>query len=306
MNFDKYLFRCHMVGKIIDVPKPLTDNQRETYNEFLERSNGIGRELTKNQKDTLTSLQYKKNESEIYRLNDGTKKLLSRLAYAEKYGLKIDINSPKIKKGLEVEKNSRDILTRVSGTFFTANDERKYNDFVTGEIDIKPNNTIIDIKSSWSWESYSTILEESANELYLRQGDSYMDLWGIDNFLLCHILTDTPADLVDSELRKADYSKNILDCDGNVRDENIIDVVKIVSNLIFSEKALKEYCHTSSIVEWSWFKDWKEIPENERVHMIEHKFDKERIEQRNECIILARKYMNSVKSLNNFNINLLQ
>ena len=299
MNFDKYLFRCHMVGKIIDVPKPLTDNQRETYNEFLERSNGIGRELTKNQKDTLTSLQYKKNESEIYRLNDGTKKLLSRLAYAEKYGLKIDINSPKIKKGLEVEKNSRDILTRVSGTFFTANDERKYNDFVTGEIDIKPNNTIIDIKSSWSWESYSTILEESANELYLRQGDSYMDLWGIDNFLLCHILTDTPAYLVDSELRKADYNKNILDCDGNVRDENIIDVVKIVSNLIFSEKALKEYCYTSSIVEMSWFKDWKEIPENERVHMIEHKFDKERIEQRNECIILAREYMNSVKSLNN-------
>ena len=46
------------------------------------------------------------------------------------------------------------------------------------------------------------------------------------SFLLCHILTDTPEKLVDGELRKSDYANNILDVEGNVREENIEDAKK--------------------------------------------------------------------------------
>ena len=55
----------------------------------------------------------------------------------------------------------------------------KNNSWVTGAIDIEPSHLIIDIKSSWSWESFCKILQDKPNELYLRQGDSYMDLWGV-------------------------------------------------------------------------------------------------------------------------------
>ena len=305
MDFSDYLFRCHMVGKIIDVPKPLTANQKETFLSYLERSNGVGRPLTINQEKDLISLQYKHNESLSYKLSDSSKKELSKLAYAERYNRQIEINSPKLTKGIDVEKDSRDILTRVSGIFLTASNERRFNKWVTGAIDIEPSNMIIDIKSSWSWESFSKILEDSTNELYLRQLDSYMDLWNVKESLLCHILTDTPFNLIDSEINKKGWTDNILDMEGNVRDENIEDVVRIVTNHIFSRQSLEEYCQLSSIVHIEWFNDFIEIPEEERVHMIPHSLDKVRLEQRNECIILARKYMNECKPINNFKKELL-
>lgn len=305
MDFSKYLFRCHMVGKIIDVPKPLTPNQKETLNAYIERRNGIGRPLTDRQEKDYISLQNKKNESEVYSLSEGTKSILSELVYAETYGRKIDINSPKISKGLEVEKEGRDILTRVSGLFLTANRERKKNDWVTGIIDIEPQGVIIDIKSSWSWSSFAKILQDKPNEIYLRQGDSYMDLWGCNDFLLCHILTDTPFKLIDGELRSLDYKNDVQDMEGNIREDSIDEVKRLITNHIFSRKALEDYCQQSPSVMIEWFNDFVEIPEHKRVHMIPHKFDKVRIEQRNECIKLAREYMKTCEPINNFNKTLL-
>lgn len=305
MDYSNYLFRCHMVGKIIDVPKPLTPNQKELFEAYLKRKSGIGKPLTPNQEIDLTSLQFKYNESKVYSLSDSTKTTLSELVYAETYGRKIDINSPKISKGLEVEKEGRDILTRVSGLFLTANKERKKNDWVTGIIDIEPQGVIIDIKSSWSWSSFAKILQDKTNEIYLRQGDSYMDLWKCNDFLLCHILTDTPFKLIDGELRSLDYKNNTQDIEGNIREDSIDEVKRLITNHIFSRKALEEYCQQSPVVMIEWFNDFVEIPEHKRVHMIPHTFDKVRIEQRNECIKLAREYMKTCEPINNFNKNLL-
>lgn len=305
MDFKNYLFRAHMVGHIIDVPTPLTKSQEQTFSDYKERAKGIGRPLTENQQKDLTSLQHKFNESQIYKLKDATKKLLSTLAYAEKTKRKTDINSKQISKGLEVEKEGRDILSRVSGLFLTANAERKRNDWVSGVIDVEPQDVIIDIKSSWSWESFSTLLQEKPNEIYLRQGDSYMDLWEKEDFLLCHILIDTPFKLVEGEIKRYDYQNNILDFEGNIREERIEEVKRLVTNHIFSRKGLEDFCNDSSNVYIKWFDDFVEIPESERVHMIPHKLDKVRIEQRNECIILAREYMATCNPLNNFDPKLL-
>ncbi len=305
MDFSKYKFRSHMVGKIIDIPKPLTERQSALLSDYSLREKGEGRPLTERQQKELISLKHNFNLSQEYKLSDSTKKTLSELAFAEKYGRKVEINSSKLTKGLEVEKNSRDILTRVSGLFFTANEERKTNDWVTGAIDIEPQDVIIDIKSAWSWESFCKILQDKPNEIYLRQGDSYMDLWNRKEFLLCHILTDTPAKLVEGEIRKYDYQNNILDMEGEVREDSIEDVVKLVSNHIFSREALEDFCENSATVHIEWFMNFIEIPEHERVHMIPHSFDKERIEQRNKCISMAREYMATCKPINNFKLELL-
>lgn len=306
MDFSEYLFRSHMVGKIINVPKPLTPKQSEMFSSYKERVSGIGKPLTEKQEIVLTSLQHKFNESKQFKLTDGNKKILSELVFANKYGRKTEINSDKLVKGIEVEKNSRDILSRVTGLFLTASTERKSNKWVTGAIDIEPNEVIPDIKSSWSWESFSKILEDSANEIYLRQGDSYMDLWNKKEFLLCHVLTDTPNKLVESAIKSLDYRYNILNMEGDVRDENIDHVKQIVTNHIFSREGLESFADYSSIIQLEWFDDFIEIPEQDRVHMIPHSYDKIRIEQRNECIALAREYMNTVAPINNFNAQLLK
>ncbi len=86
---------------------------------------------------------------------------------------------------------------------------------------------------------------------------------------------------------------------GDIRDEFIPDVVELVSNHIFTGKGLVEYCTQSSNVQISWFDDFIELSDDQRIHMIPHKFDQERIEQRNLCIKVAREYMETVKPINN-------
>lgn len=295
-----------MVGKIINLPKSLTTNQESMLQDYALRASGEGRELTANQEKVLIELKYKFNKSNEYRLTDGTKKVLAELAYSVKHGRTTELNSEMITKGLATEKNCRDILSRVSGLFLTASTERKQNNWVTGAIDVEPDNVIIDIKSAWSWESFAKILESSANEIYLRQGDSYMDLWQKKDFLLCHVLTDTPHLLVEKKIKSLDYKYDILNLEGDVREDNIPDVKKVISNHIFSRKGLESFCDFSSIIHIEWFDDFNEIPESERVHMIPHEFSQERIEQRNECIRMSREYMNTVTAINNFKPELIQ
>jgi len=303
MDFSKHLFRAHMVGKIINVPKPLTANQTETLGAFKLKGYA---NITVKQKETFVNLENKLIESKKFKLTDANKKTLSELVYATKYGRRTEINSDKITKGLTVEKDCRDILSRVTGLFLTYSKERKQNDWVTGAIDIEPNEVVADIKSSWSWESYSKILESSANEVYLRQLDSYMDLWGKKDSLLCHVLTDTPFKLVEKVIKSLDYKYDVLNIEGDVRDENIDDVKKVVTNHIFSRQGLEGFCEYSTNVYIDWFSDFIEIPEKDRVHMIPHTYDQERIEQRNKSISLSRKYMSTVKSINNFNPKLIK
>lgn len=293
-----------MVGKIINVPKLLTKNQKETLDSLSKKRN-TDKGITKKQQETLISLQYKEIQSKKYTLSDSQKKLLSELAFSENYGRKTTLNSSKITKGLEVEKASRDLLSRVTGLFLTNTTERKSNKWVTGLIDFEPADVIPDIKSSWSWKSFSGLIQEKPNEIYLRQGDSYMDLWQRESFLLCHILVDTPNKLVEAEIKKADYSKNILNIEGEVREQCIDEVKQIVVNHIFSREALEGFCDYSSNVYLEWFDDFNEIPEEKRVHMVSHNLDKERIEQRNECISISREFMNTVQPLNNFNKSLI-
>ena len=292
-----------MVGKIINVPKPLTEKQAETLTAFEKKGY---QNVTKKQQETFVSLKNKYNQSKKTILTDGNKKVLSELVYATKYGRKTELNTSAIKKGLAVEKEGRDVLSRVTGLFLTHSKERRSNKWVTGAIDIEPSEVVIDIKSAHSWSSFSKIIENSANEIYLRQGDSYMDLWKLRKFLLCHVLVDTPAPLVEQVLTSYDYREDIINMDGNVRDESIEDVQRIVTNHIFSRRGLEEFCKNSSTVYIDWFDDFVEIPEEDRVHMIPHSFDKSRIEQRNESITLAREYMNTVKAINNFNPNLIK
>jgi len=299
MDFSNYIFRSHMVGSIISVPKPLTPNQAETLADYRKRKAGEGRPLTDNQIKTWHSLENKHNESQNYKLTDTAKRICTNLVFEARTGRRLKLETKYFDKGIEKEKDARDLVSEVLGRPFTKDDERRANQWVTGKRDIQDDNLIIDIKTSWSFESFNKHLLETPNEVYLRQLDSYMNLWGINDSLLCHVLVDTPAKLIDDEIRRLDWKYNITDMNGDVRDEFVADVVELVQNHIFTRKGLEEYCLQSSNVHLEWFMDFNEIPVSDRLHMIPHSFDKLRIQQRNECITLAREYMNTIKPINN-------
>lgn len=288
-----------MVGSIINVPKPLTKNQRDTLKDYRERVNGNGRPLTEKQLKTWHSLEHKENESNTYKLTDGQKKILTDLVFEKKYGRKTKLENKYLTKGIEVEKNARDLLSEVLNELLVQDKERKTNEWVTGLRDVKHDSVIIDIKSPFSYKTFNEKLIDGYNEIYLRQLDCYMDLWGIKESLLCYVLVDTPFRIIEDELRRYDYKNNIMGMDGIIRDEHIKDVKELITNHIYTREGIERFCLISDNVQISWFDDFVEIPKHERVHMIPHSYLNERIEQRNECITLAREYMNTVKPINN-------
>lgn len=301
MGFSNYIFRSSFVGNIVSVPKPLTNNQIKTLSDYSKKE-----KLTDKQKEDYISLQHRLNESKTYKLNEGAKKLLNQIVFFEKHGRISTLENDFLEKGTRVEKQSRDLMTKVLGIPLVKDDERRSNKWVTGKRDINTDSLVIDIKSKFDFTSFNNSLLDSSNEIYLRQLDCYMELWDVKDAILCHVLVDTPSDLILNRLKKLQWEHVILDIghsdfiDGVISSDYSIElVVKEVQNHIYTRDGLEAFCNEFQSIKLDWFADFKEIPESERIHMIPHSFDKVRIEQRNECIRLAREYMNTVQPINN-------
>ena len=143
MNFDNYIFRSHMVGNIISVPKPLTPNQAETLADYRKRQAGEGRPLTDNQIKTWHSLEHKHNESQTYKLTDTAKRICTDLVFEARTGRRSKLETKYFDKGIEKEKDARDLVSEVLGRPFTKDDERRANQWVTGKRDIQDDNLIM-------------------------------------------------------------------------------------------------------------------------------------------------------------------
>lgn len=288
-----------MVGNIISAEKPLTDNQFNLLTAYTERKSGNGNPLTEKQEKEFISLQNKHNEAGSCKLTEGAKGLLSNIVFYEKFGRKNLLENEYLEKGIIAEKQSRDLLSSVLGMFLTQDNERRSNEWVTGKRDIKSDSVIPDIKTKYDFESFAKCLVDSTSEIYLRQLDCYMDLWNIPDSVLCHVLVDTPFNLINNELRKEGYKKDIFNFDGDLKEEAIPEAKAIINNHIYTREGLERFCDESPNIYIEWFDDFVEIPAKDRIHMIPHSYQKERIEQRNESIQLAREYMNTVKPINN-------
>lgn len=304
MDFSRYKFRCHYQGSLVSLPKQLTENQNETLKAYRDRANGIGRALTAKQKETWHSIETKNNDSQVYKLTDTAKTICTNIVFYERFNREFRLNNKYFEKGLEVEKASRDLVSEVIGTNLVADDERKENEWVTGKRDIKHDELIVDIKSTYDFVSFNKHLIDTNDEFYFRQLDSYMDLWGIKQSLLAYVLVDSPFKVIDDEIRRISYKENLITIDGDIREESIGRVVEIVKNHLFSRQALVDFCHQSVNVMIEWFTDFKEVPKSDRLHLVPHSFSKERIEQRNECLALCREHMNTVKPMNNINFKI--
>ncbi|MFY7733581.1 MAG: hypothetical protein ACOVSR_08865 [Bacteroidia bacterium] len=301
MTFKDYIFRSSFTGNIISVPKPLTSNQNETLEAYR-----LKEKLTERQKADWHSLENKLNESKQFKLTEGAKKLLNQIVFYEKHGRITSLENDYLEKGNRVEKDARDLMTKVLGIPLVKDDERRTNKWVTGKRDINTKNIVLDIKSKWDFNTFNSALVDSSNEIYLRQGDNYMELWEVKDFLLCHVLVDTPFDIIIKQLHKLHWNNVILDLghtnfiDGQISNPDSIElVIREINNHIYTREGLESFCDEHQSIKIEWFDDFKEIPESQRIHMIAHSFDKIRIEQRNECIKLAREYMDTVNPVNN-------
>lgn len=140
-------------------------------------------------------------KSKIETLSVGAKTTIEKMAKEFVYGYDSIVTSKYMTKGVECEDQSIELLNSVLFTDYKKNTERKTNDWITGEADIVTPDAILDIKTSWSIETFPALAEACDNKTYWWQMQAYMWLFDKKVAEVCYCLIDTPEYLIGYENR---------------------------------------------------------------------------------------------------------
>lgn len=166
-------------------------------------------------------------------LGETCKAYLDEMVIFKKYGIKKDITSKYIEKGLLMETDSIGLLLAIDGIIYSKNDERFSNGVITGEPDIIHEGKIIDVKTSW--DLFSHVKNKKINPKYEWQVLGYMELTGCKTAEVIHLLVDTPETLVQDEIRRTGWKLGMVE----VPEELENDIRK---NMMFEQVPLSERC----------------------------------------------------------------
>lgn len=179
MEFSDYRFNCHYLGDLIggwlsDEAKPaLTEAQEKDFYILSKKD-----KLTEKQAEKLNSYfeKIKKFESKknTIELTQATKSVLHTIWTKEVVGIKQILKSKAVRRGNSQEDESIDLVNQVFGGKLLKNQERFNSSYFTGEPDLITENSIIDIKTCESWETFWSKTEKKANDEYFYQVWAYM------------------------------------------------------------------------------------------------------------------------------------
>jgi hypothetical protein len=143
------------------------------------RSSALGKIMTnpRSKKETLSAT---------------CKTYIKELVKEDLFGYRTTIDSKYLTKGIDMEDTSIDLYNEVHGTLYLKNTERLENEFITGECDINAEDKIIDIKSSWSLETFPASPEDVNNKDYEWQLRAYMWLYDKPKAELAYCMVSTP------------------------------------------------------------------------------------------------------------------
>jgi len=143
------------------------------------RSSAIGKIMTnpRSKKETLSAT---------------CKTYIKELVKEDLFGYRTTIDSKYLTKGIDMEDTSIDLYNEVHGTLYLKNTERLENEFITGECDINAEDKIIDIKSSWSLETFPASPDDVNNKDYEWQLRAYMWLYDKPKAELAYCMVSTP------------------------------------------------------------------------------------------------------------------
>ena len=131
-----------------------------------------------------------RTKSEV--LSETTKSYIRAVAKQDFYGYNVELNNKYINKGNLQENDSIALLNTVHFSNYSKNTERLNNEWLTGEADIVLDDQIIDIKTSWSLETFPATSEEGINKDYEWQLRAYMMLYDKNyaSLVYCMVTTD--------------------------------------------------------------------------------------------------------------------
>ncbi len=212
MNIPKFKIRSHATGKIMGNLKTITDTQFADMRKLEAREEV--KPLTTKQEEKLTGLQakYEKsiNAKPSDKLPETAKTYIKEWIKEQLYGRRKDISNKYLRKGIDGEDEAINLLMEYKDlTWNSKNEVRKSNEHMTGECDLLYDDRIYDTKCSYDCFSFPLFQSEiRPNHDYYYQGQVYMDLYGPRNFTVAYVLVNTPADIVEQQIKRESYGLN--------------------------------------------------------------------------------------------------
>ena len=120
---------------------------------------------------------------------------IKQVAKEDFYGYNNYLENKYLTKGIECEDKSIDLLNSVLFTSYEKNTIRLNNEFLTGEADIVTDDEIIDIKTSWSLDTFPALPSDINAKDYEMQLRGYMMLYGKEKASVTYCMVSTPDEL---------------------------------------------------------------------------------------------------------------
>ena len=130
-------------------------------------------------------------------LGQTAKSYIIQKAKEDFFEYKTELTNKYVMKGIHQEQDSIDLLNAVRFESYKKNEKREENEWLTGSCDIITEDIIIDVKSSWSLETFpATSYELKDLSDYEWQGRAYMWLYDMPTFELCYVMVSTADELL--------------------------------------------------------------------------------------------------------------
>lgn len=198
------------------------------FSETLIRSSSVGYLMTEPQS---------KADKEAGLLSKTAQRHLLDIYISQKYGRVRDVQTKQMKKGVAVEQDSIDMLSKLLSIGFSKNEERYSNAYVTGLPDIVDNGMVIDIKSSYDLWTFMGNLPDKLDSLYYWQLMSYMWLTDAQSGYIAYCLSNTPDNIIAQE--KYYLLKN-MDVVSEESPEYVKQALKLEFNMKFDDIDISE------------------------------------------------------------------
>lgn len=192
-------FRPHMVGAL------MTDPVSMDMSLLNEEEQAIYRK--KNRTDEERAMV---EEFWSRGLSKGAKTALTAYAREFLYGYTKLVSSKEMDKGIQCESDSIALLNQVTFKRYEKHVGRVQDDILTGECDIwVPDVETLDVKTSWSLDTFPVISDDCHDSMYEWQGRAYMRLYKVKKHTVAFCMVSTPDDLITRweqvDLHKVDH-----------------------------------------------------------------------------------------------------
>lgn len=218
------LFRCSRLGELMTGVTSLTPKQKELLSQYSDRQNGNGKPLTENQLIEYGKLLEKQKNTSI---SETAKSFVLDTYLKKEFGYSKVITTDGMMKGLLLESDAIALVSKFENKFYKKNKERKSNDWVMGELDVKASDHIKDIKVSQNIETFAKV--DDVSKSYYYQALGYMWLWGLPKYSLTYVLLPDTEEMIERQCSRLNF--NLVGEDYEIAKDQIIHNNKVIEKL---------------------------------------------------------------------------